>query len=414
MADAGDRALLVHRLPEARTEIGRLFRPLGLDVDAVPGAAEALPLAQAQPYVALIAEHDPDGADGRALADRFATLCPDAIVLLLVERAEAEADLARRDLGPVLRFFVRPWERAQIGGFLREALKLRRLEREQVELTRRVGAEYQKLVRREKLLDTVVKERTKELEESYLRLKSAHRGALLGLAEAIEAKDAYTKGHCGRVAAYALALAREIGFGAGTASRSGEIPQDDLEAIEFASFLHDIGKIGVRDAVLLKPAALDDAEWVHMREHPLKGYEIASRIEALRPSLPAIRNHHEKWDGTGYPDKLKGEDIPLLARIVAIADAYDAMATDRPYKKGLPHAECERLLVKNSGVMFDPGLVELFVARHLGSILDDGLDAALVAHTAETQHEDVVLTLDDVTSGPKLFPADTGRFFRTS
>jgi HD-GYP domain-containing protein (c-di-GMP phosphodiesterase class II) len=147
-----------------------------------------------------------------------------------------------------------------------------------------------------------------------------------------------------------------------------------MEALEFASFLHDIGKIGVRDAVLLKPGPLDEEEWVHMRTHPLKGYEIASQIDILKPTMPCIRNHHERWDGKGYPDGLAGDSIPLSARIVAIADAYDAMATDRPYKKALPLEECEGLLRKNAGVMFDPRLVEIFVKRKLGALYreDDG------------------------------------------
>ena len=105
-----------------------------------------------------------------------------------------------------------------------------------------------------------------------------------------------------------------------------------------------------------------------MRTHPVKGYEIASQIELLKPTMPCIRNHHERWDGKGYPDGLKDESIPLSARIVAIADAYDAMATDRPYKKALPLEDCERLLRKNAGVMYDPVLIELFVSRGLGAL----------------------------------------------
>jgi HD-GYP domain-containing protein (c-di-GMP phosphodiesterase class II) len=105
-----------------------------------------------------------------------------------------------------------------------------------------------------------------------------------------------------------------------------------------------------------------------MREHPVKGYEIASKIEMLKPIIGAVRNHHERWDGTGYPDKLAGEQIPLAGRIVAIADAFDAMATDRPYKRALPLEECEAVLRKTAGKMYDPELVEVFVGRHLGSL----------------------------------------------
>ena len=218
-----------------------------------------------------------------------------------------------------------------------------------------------------------MKERTKELEESYEKLKAANRQALFGLAEAIEAKDPYTKGHCGRVAAYSLVLAKEAGY-----------PVDGLETLEFGAFLHDIGKIGIKDAVLLKPGPLDDVEWVHMREHPVKGYEIASKIEMLKPIMSAVRNHHERWDGSGYPDKMVAEEIPLAARIVAIADAFDAMATDRPYKQALPLEECEAVLRKTAGKMYDPELIEVFVTRHLGTLYredyadeayDDGFEA---------------------------------------
>ena len=150
-------------------------------------------------------------------------------------------------------------------------------------------------------------------------------------------------------------------------------PEEDMEVLEFASFLHDIGKIGIRDSVLLKPGPLDDGEWIHMREHPVKGYEIASKIEMLKPIMSAVRNHHERWDGTGYPDKMKGDAIPLAARMVAIADAFDAMITDRPYKAGLPLAECKQLLRKHAGGMFDPDLIEIFISRGVCDLYQDEL-----------------------------------------
>jgi HD-GYP domain-containing protein (c-di-GMP phosphodiesterase class II) len=121
----------------------------------------------------------------------------------------------------------------------------------------------------------------------------------------------------------------------------------------------------------LKPGPLDDAEWTHMREHPVKGFEIASKIEMLKPIIGAVRNHHERWDGSGYPDKMKGEEIPIAARIVAIADAFDAMATDRPYKAALSLEECESILRKTAGKMYDPELIEVFVSRHLGALYRD-------------------------------------------
>ena len=259
-----------------------------------------------------------------------------------------------------MRLVAQASERSRLIALVGEGIKLLTLVEQQRDLVRKITAEHQKLQRRETLLDVVVRERTKELEESYLQLKAANRQALFGLAEAIEAKDPYTKGHCGRVAGYALVLAQSAGY-----------PADGLETLEFGAFLHDIGKIGIRDSVLLKPAALDEAEWSHMREHPVKGYEIASKIEMLRPIISAVRNHHERWDGAGYPDRLAGQHIPVAARIVAIADAYDAMATDRPYKAALPVEECESVLRKQAGRMFDPELVEVFIRNDIGALYRD-------------------------------------------
>jgi len=252
----------------------------------------------------------------------------------------------------VFRFLAGPDQRWQLTGIVAEGLRLQKLERDQKELIKKLSLEYGKLQKREKLLDLVVKERTRELQVAYDRLKIASRQALLGLAEAIEAKDPYTKGHCGRTAVFATALGREAG-----------LSEADMEVLEFGAFLHDIGKIGVKDAVLLKPGALDDEEWKHMKIHPVVGYQIAVQLDMLKPMIACIRNHHERWDGSGYPDKLKGEDIPLLARIVCLGDAYDAMATDRPYKKAIPMDECKKILRRQAGPQFDPDLVELFISR---------------------------------------------------
>ncbi len=153
-----------------------------------------------------------------------------------------------------------------------------------------------------------------------------------------------------------MALGRSCGLG-----------EADFEALEYGAFLHDIGKIGVRDAVLLKPGPLEGDEWTHMRIHPVVGDTIAAQIDMLGPMRPAIRNHHERWDGTGYPDRMSGPQIPLAARIVCITDAFDAMITDRPYKRALPLDECYRLLQKGAGKQFDPDLVALFVENRIGA-----------------------------------------------
>ena len=355
-------AVVVHRQPEALGELAELMGGLGLTVTTARSAVEAINKIRSSPPQVIIAGHHPPELDGVALLEASIAHAPDALRIAMVSSPDQAVELDYRPAhaGTIIRFVARPSERSRLVALVGEGMKLLQLVEEQRVLVRKISGEQQKLQRREMLLDVVVKERTKELEESYEKLKIANRQALFGLAEAIEAKDNYTKGHCGRVAAFSLVLAREAGY-----------PKDGLETLEFGAFLHDIGKIGIRDSVLLKPGPLDEAEWAHMRQHPVMGYDIASQIEMLRPIMSAVRNHHERWDGTGYPDKMAGENIPLAARIVGIADAFDAMATERPYKAALPLEECEALLRKSAGKMYDPELIDLFVSRHLGAFYFD-------------------------------------------
>jgi HD-GYP domain-containing protein (c-di-GMP phosphodiesterase class II) len=359
------QALVVHVGVEALGELVDLLKGPELKVDTARSPTEAMHKIEQRRYSIIISGHKPPLLDGVALLEASIAHSPDALRVLVAAYPSDAVELDHRpdQSAPIVRFVGRAGERGRLVSLVHESMKLMRLVDAQRELVTKLSAEHDKLQRREKLLDVVVRERTKELEDSYLLLKAANRQALFGLAEAIEAKDPYTKGHCGRVAAFSLVLAQECGY------------PEDIETLEFGAFLHDIGKIGVRDAVLLKPGPLDEAEWEHMRTHPAKGSDIAAQIEMLKPIMPAVRNHHERWDGVGYPDKMKGEAIPLPARIVAIADAFDAMATDRPYKKALPLDDCEAMLRKNAGKMFDPDLVEVFCKGHLGALFLDGYGA---------------------------------------
>jgi putative nucleotidyltransferase with HDIG domain len=360
------RALVAHPQPEALGELAELLGSTGLAVETARSTVEALNKLRARPANVIVAFQAAGNFDGVPFLEASILHAPEALRIALVSSPDEAVELDYRPAheGTIIRLVARPSERSRLVALVGEGVKLLNLVEQQRELVRKLSLDQTKLQRREVLLDTVVKERTKELEESYEKLKAANRQALFGLAEAIEAKDPYTKGHCGRVAAYSLVLAKEAGY-----------PVDGMETLEFGAFLHDIGKIGIKDAVLLKPGPLDDAEWVHMREHPVKGYEIASKIEMLKPIMSAVRNHHERWDGSGYPDKMVADSIPLAARIVAIADAFDAMATDRPYKAALPLEECEAVLRKTAGKMYDPELIEVFVSRHLGAIYRDDYDA---------------------------------------
>jgi HD-GYP domain-containing protein (c-di-GMP phosphodiesterase class II) len=358
-------ALVAHPQPEALGELAEIIGSTGLQVDTARSTVEALNKLRARPAHVIVSHQAAGSFDGVALLESSVLHAPEALRIALVSTPDEAVELDYRPAhgGTIIRLVARPSERSRLVALVNEANKLLNLVEEQRDLVRRLSLDQTKLQRRETLLDTVVRERTKELEESYLKLKAANRQALFGLAEAIEAKDPYTKGHCGRVAAYSLVLAKEAGY-----------PAEGLESLEFGAFLHDIGKIGIKDAVLLKPGPLDEQEWTHMREHPVKGFDIAMKIEMLHPIMPAVRNHHERWDGSGYPDKMVGDDIPLVARIVAIADAYDAMATDRPYKHALPIEECEAILRKSAGKMYDPELIAVFCDRHLGALFRDDFE----------------------------------------
>jgi response regulator RpfG family c-di-GMP phosphodiesterase len=171
------------------------------------------------------------------------------------------------------------------------------------------------------------------------------------LASAVEARDAYTGRHAERVAAYGLRLADAYGM------RLGDEPQ-----IEFGFLLHDAGKVAVPDAILFKPDKLTAAERLVMEQHPVTGWEIVRDIDFLGAARDVIRSHHERWDGTGYPDQLEGEDIPISARVFAVADTLDALTTNRPYRRASTIAQARVIIMQDVGTHFDPDVVEAFKA----------------------------------------------------
>ncbi|MBI5875178.1 MAG: PAS domain S-box protein [Deltaproteobacteria bacterium] len=175
-------------------------------------------------------------------------------------------------------------------------------------------------------------------------------GTLRTLSEAIDAKSTWTRGHSERVTKYALSIAREMG-----------LDEKSLKDLEIAGLLHDVGKIGTYEGILDKPGKLTDEELKMMRQHPGKGAEILAPIKQLKDIIPGIKHHHEFYDGTGYPDVLKGEEIPLMARILSVADTVDAITSDRPYRKGKPMDAIIAELKKCSGAQFDSKVVEAFL-----------------------------------------------------
>jgi putative nucleotidyltransferase with HDIG domain len=193
--------------------------------------------------------------------------------------------------------------------------------------------------------------RTIELAESNLLLEEGALEAVESLNATVDAKDPYTAGHSQRVQRIAVALGEELG-----------LDREPLGLLRFAGLFHDIGKIGVPDAILTKPGRLTELEYEIVKRHPEDGARIVGRLHRLKPAVPAILHHHERWDGTGYPHELVGNRIPLEAAIVGLADAVDAMTTDRPYSSARTLAEATDEVVRNRGTQFAPAVVDAFVA----------------------------------------------------
>ena len=184
-----------------------------------------------------------------------------------------------------------------------------------------------------------------------MALQISNEGVLDALLSALNTRDMETEGHSERVTAYTIELADKMG-----------LSEEDIYHIERGALLHDIGKIGIPDRILLKPDKLTPEEWVEMKKHPVIGYNMCSKIEMLKQCAQIVLHHHESWDGKGYPSGLHGKEIPIGARIFAIADTMDAMTSDRPYRKGLSFSAAREEIRKFSGIQFDPDVVEVYLS----------------------------------------------------
>jgi hypothetical protein len=191
-----------------------------------------------------------------------------------------------------------------------------------------------------------------EIRDISLQLRDAYTGTLESLVTALDVRDQETRGHSMRVAAHSVDIAKMLGI-------TGD---EDLGYVYRGALMHDVGKIGVPDAILLKPAKLTDEEWEFMRRHSAMGYRILAQVPYLRPAAKIVLAHHERWDGDGYPRRLKGEDIPLGARIFALCDTYDAIISDRPYRLGQTADAAFTEIMRCAGTQFDPTVIEAFAA----------------------------------------------------
>jgi putative nucleotidyltransferase with HDIG domain len=217
---------------------------------------------------------------------------------------------------------------------------------------------------------TALRERSAALSESYRMLEESSVEAIESLNATVEAKDPYTAGHSLRVQRIAVSIAQELG-----------VPPKDLEAVRFGGLFHDIGKITIPDVLLTKPVRLSTDEYELMKRHSSEGARIVAKFGRLRECVPIIRHHHERWDGAGYPERLAGEDIPILATIVGFAEAWDAMTIERPYQRALRVEEAFEEVREHRGTQFSPAVVDAFFAAVAKRPADFGVpdSEALVA-----------------------------------
>ena len=206
-----------------------------------------------------------------------------------------------------------------------------------------------------------------ELQRKNRELRDAYRDTVNAVVNTLEARDKYTYGHTERVTAIAMSIAKSIAVKMG-------LDEEDLFTIEIGALLHDVGKIGVPDAVLRKPGPLEVGEILQIQEHPAKGKHILDNIAYLEQALPCVLHHHERFDGQGYPEKIRGEMIPLPGRIISVADAFDAMTSDRPYRKKRDFRSAFEEIEKNAGKQFDPQIVGAF-----GRLLASGVIEQVLA-----------------------------------
>ena len=272
------------------------------------------------------------GMTGVQLLEQSLEIRPEAIKILLTGYTDVQALIDAINAGHVYKYIPKPWDADELKLTVRRALEAFELKENNVRLI-------------------------KELREAFAQLEELSMGAIRALADALDAKCDYTSGHSLRVSRFAVMIARTVG-----------LPDDQLKDIELAGILHDIGKIGVPESILWKPAKLTPEEKKIMSEHPVKSAQIIGELSGLVRTRDYVLHHHEFMDGSGYPDGLVGEAIPLGARIILVADAYDAMTTDRPYRKAIGHHNAIAELRQQAGAQFDPKLVEALIK----SIGEDG------------------------------------------
>lgn len=333
MSDARARILIVDDEAEITSILSDLFFGR-YDCTTAGSAEEALELLAGSEFELVVSDITMPGMSGLDMIPHIRNSYPNTVVVMISGMQTVESAIDALRLG-AFDYVMKPFDLRQVEAVVKRAL------------------EHQDLIvakqRYEDHLEELVEQRTFELDKALNSLEDAYRSTLKALTAALETRDLETHGHSERVVSYSMRLGRAYG-----------LDSQRTKALEFGSLLHDIGKIGVPDLILRKPAKLTPDEWVLMREHPRHGQQILRGIAFLEGAARVVAQHHEKWDGTGYPLGLRGEEIDVCARIFSVADAFDAITSNRVYRKGKPYQAAAEELDEWAGKQFDPQVVQAF------------------------------------------------------
>jgi len=328
------RLLIADDEPEIR-DILEEFLCERYECRTVGSAEEVLAQLRTEKFDLIISDINMEGMSGLEMIPHVARLAPEAVIIMVSGEQNIECAIEALRAG-AFDYVTKPFDLRHVEVAVERA-------REHHEL-------LQSKRRYENFLEESIKQRTRELAQTLDSLEDAYRSTLKSLAAALETRDTDTHGHSERVVSFSLRLGREL-----------ELDSAQMRALEFGALLHDIGKIGVPDAILRKPAALNEEEWRKMRQHPALGQQILRGIEFLEGASRVVGQHHEKWNGTGYPLGLRGAEIDLNARIFAVADAFDAIVSNRVYRAGKPYEMAASELNRHAGEQFDPAVVAAFL-----------------------------------------------------
>ncbi|MBI2216225.1 MAG: response regulator [Candidatus Rokubacteria bacterium] len=319
---------------QVREVLHEIFLSSGYNCHLAQDGREALEVFRAARPPLVVTDLKMPNMDGIQLLHAILAEEGDTAVVILTGAADVKTAIDSLKLG-AYDFIMKPVNVDEL-----VIAAERALERRNLLIERRQYQAY---------LELRVEEATRDLQAAYQQLQDTYRATLEALGSALDTRDIGTESHSRRVHGYSLATAREYG-----------VPEEQLSDVAHGVLLHDIGKIGIPDAILLKPGPLTPEEWTVMRRHPEIGKRLIERIPFLRGAVPVVYHHHERWDGSGYPLGLKGEEIPLGARIFSVVDAFDAMTFDRPYSKAIPIDAAKGEIRRCSGSHFDPLVAEAF------------------------------------------------------